>query len=213
MAIQLFKENEAFNVKSQHFLIDSTDELTNIESIYNCKQGDKAELPDGTIYVRHSDDHQGDKWVVKSASGGGSSLPDVTTNDKGKYLHTNESTGVLEWIEAAGSNGVLMVTYTVDENDSTTATCDHTFAEILSAFNGGAFVYAKMIYGYDTILLMPAHIDADEVWFERNNLEIEHDAGGNTLYGKLYSIEHYVDEDSGEYTISCVAADLFSINL
>lgn len=31
-------------------------------------------------------------------------LPTVGTSDKGKYLHTNESTGALEWAEAGGSD-------------------------------------------------------------------------------------------------------------
>ena len=29
-------------------------------------------------------------------------LPEVGTNDKGKYLHTNDSTGDLEWSEVEG---------------------------------------------------------------------------------------------------------------
>ena len=36
-------------------------------------------------------------------------LPDVGSSDKGKYLHTNESTGALEWSEGGGSGGVITV--------------------------------------------------------------------------------------------------------
>lgn len=90
MAVQLFKENSSFNVENYHFLIDSVDELDDIELIYKCHQGDKAELPDGTVYVRHSDNYSGDKWTVKSSSSnngsGGSDLPTVTEEDNGNVL-------------------------------------------------------------------------------------------------------------------------------
>ena len=46
---------------------------------------------------------------MKAASA--SDLPDIGSSDKNKFLHTNESTGALEWAEGGGSGGgVLVVT-------------------------------------------------------------------------------------------------------
>lgn len=91
MAIQLEKENGKFNIYIQHFLIDSAADLQTLESEYTCHQGDKAELPDGSYYLRHSDDYQGDLWeLVKSSGGSGGSgssdLPSVTSADNGDIL-------------------------------------------------------------------------------------------------------------------------------
>ena len=62
-------------------------------------------------------------------------LPDVGSSDKGKFLHTNESTGALEWAEGGGSGGgVLVVT-------DTSGTLDKTWTEIHDAMlSGGAVV-------------------------------------------------------------------------
>ena len=89
MAIQLIKENSKFNIYHQHFLIDNADELTTLESTYEAHFGDRAELPNGIIYIRHSDDYQGDLWEIMQNSGGGgsgSSLPSVTSDDNGDFL-------------------------------------------------------------------------------------------------------------------------------
>lgn len=64
MAIQLEKENSKFNIYERHFLIDSVADLQMIEALYICHQGDKAELPNGTTYRRHSDSYQGDLWEL-----------------------------------------------------------------------------------------------------------------------------------------------------
>lgn len=112
MAIQLEKENNKFNIYEQHFLIDSKNDLQTIESEYTCHQGDKAELPDGSYYIRHSDDYQGEKWeLAKSSSGGGSGgsdLPAVTSIDNGKVL------GVVNGEWAVDSKG-----YSVSESIQT----------------------------------------------------------------------------------------------
>lgn len=86
MAIQLEKENNKFNIYEQHFLIDSKNDLQTLESEYTCHQGDKAELPDGSYYMRHSDNYQGDLWELVKSCGGGSSLPSVTSDDNGDIL-------------------------------------------------------------------------------------------------------------------------------
>lgn len=45
---------------------------------------------------------------MKAASA--SDLPDIGSSDKNKFLHTNESTGELEWAEGGSGGGVLVVT-------------------------------------------------------------------------------------------------------
>ena len=99
--IQLEKENSSFNIYEQHFLIDSESELQTLESEYTCRQGDKAELPDGSYYLRHSDDYQGDLWeLVKSSSGGSGSsdLPPITSDDDGSFLVAQNG----EWGKVGG---------------------------------------------------------------------------------------------------------------
>lgn len=67
--------------------------------------------------------------------GGGGGLPEVTSEDKGKYLHVNDSTGDLEWSDAGGSGGGPLV---VTDTDST---LDKTWQEILDAMlSGGAVI-------------------------------------------------------------------------
>ena len=63
-------------------------------------------------------------------------LPDVGSSDKGKFLHTNESTGALEWAEGGGSGGgVLVVT-------ATAGTLDKTWTEIVTAMSTTGAVLA-----------------------------------------------------------------------
>ena len=62
---------------------------------------EKIKIPCGGFYI---DDQtlqvkDGELTVI----GGGSSLPPVTVDDKGKFLHTNDTTGNLEWAEGDGS--------------------------------------------------------------------------------------------------------------
>lgn len=86
MAIQLEKENSKFNIYEQHFLIDSKNDLQTLESEYSCHQGDKAELPDGSYYLRHSDDYQGELWeLAKSSGGGGVEVESLSVTENGTY--------------------------------------------------------------------------------------------------------------------------------
>ena len=73
MAIQLLQENGKFNTVIKHFLIDDENDLTNLDTEYVCTMGDKAELPNGTIYIRHSDDFQGDLWEERNSNSSNSS--------------------------------------------------------------------------------------------------------------------------------------------
>lgn len=67
-------EDNATITHRQYFLIDSADDLEVLETQFDCEQGDQAELPNGTIYKRHSDGFDGDLWEVieKTGSSGGS---------------------------------------------------------------------------------------------------------------------------------------------
>ena len=64
--------------------------------------------------------------VKKDAPETPNELPAVAAADKGKYLHTNESTGDLEWAEGGSGGGVLVVT-------DTDGTLDKTWQEIADA--------------------------------------------------------------------------------
>lgn len=86
MAIQLFRENDSFNIYHQHFLIDEENDLVNLENEYSCSMGDRAELPDGTIYVRHSDGYNGELWELSESLGENSKLPEVDSSDNGRVL-------------------------------------------------------------------------------------------------------------------------------
>ena len=96
MAVKLAKKNNVYNMQVRTFYIDSVDDLAVIETQYDCGIGDRAELPDGTVYCRHSDGYTGDLWAVRSSgskpspspspSPSGSDLPAVTEDDIGKYL-------------------------------------------------------------------------------------------------------------------------------
>ena len=86
MAIQLMQENGEYNIKNQHFLIDATSDLTNLENEYSCSMGDRVELPDGTIYVRHSDEFEGDLWELNENASIEKVLPPINFNDEGKFL-------------------------------------------------------------------------------------------------------------------------------
>ena len=68
-----------------------------------------------------------------------SELPSVGTSDKNKFLHTNESTGALEWAEGGSGGGVLVVNVTIDEN--MLATADKTCKEIIDACLAGGAIF------------------------------------------------------------------------
>ena len=91
MVVQLLQENNTFNINRKHFLLDEENELTTLENQYNCSMGDIAELADGTIYYRHSDNYQGDLWELRESSSGTNKLPAVTGNDEGKVLRVGSS--------------------------------------------------------------------------------------------------------------------------
>lgn len=68
--------------------------------------------------------------VKKDAPETPNELPAVEAADKGKFLHTNESTGALEWAEGGSGGGVLVVTATTEGNATT---LDKTWQEINDA--------------------------------------------------------------------------------
>ena len=69
-----------------------------------------------------------------------SELPAVATTDKGKFLHTNESTGDLEWATAGGSGGgveIVRFEKTKAADSNTEGRCDHTLDELIQAYAAG----------------------------------------------------------------------------
>lgn len=90
----------------------------------------------------------------KVAASGGSDLPEVTADDKDKYLHTNSSTGDLEWSAVSGGGGgnivVAKFERTVSSDGTTvTTTCDKTFAELDTARTQGADVIGVILVADD----------------------------------------------------------------
>ena len=69
-------------------------------------------------------------------------LPDVGSSDKGKYLHTNESTGALEWAEGGSGGGDILIANIVLEGFPPTLSCDMSSSEIISAITNGKTVLA-----------------------------------------------------------------------
>ena len=120
-------------------------------------------------YLKVKDDGIGLKWDTPSGGGGGNvptpassdrgkylsvdssdnmvwsdipaELPNVGSNDKDKYLHTNASTGALEWVSApgGGSNDIVIV-----EIDTANATSSMTFDEIQAAATAGKTLLATL---------------------------------------------------------------------
>ena len=71
----------------------------------------------------------------KVAASGGSDLPEVTSSDKDKYLHTNSSTGDLEWSAVSGGGGGVL-TITADEN----GICDASYNDVIAAAEAGKLI-------------------------------------------------------------------------
>lgn len=65
--------------------------------------GDASNLPEPESRM----DEYLDYIAKNGGGGGGSSLPEVTADDKDKYLHTNASTGDLEWSAVSGGTTVV----------------------------------------------------------------------------------------------------------
>ena len=86
---------------------------------------------------------------------GDNSLPEITASDKNKYLHTNESTGALEWAEAqsgGGDVGVFVVHLSFYGSNNYVA--DKTITEIEAALQNGLAIIGvtdegtSLIYNY-----------------------------------------------------------------
>ena len=92
----------------------------------------------------------------------GSSLPTVTTDDKNKYLHTNESTGNLEWSAVSGSDNDFLVTF-MDEDVGGIMhrTADKTVSEIYAAMEVGLNVRGRYFGSGDTWQSFALSICAD----------------------------------------------------
>ena len=72
-------------------------------------------------------------------------IPAVGTNDKGKYLKTNDSTGALEWAEGGGGGGAFVVNVTL--TSATAGTADKSASEIHAAAEVGNIVMCRVEQG------------------------------------------------------------------
>jgi hypothetical protein len=82
-----------------------------------------------------TDRWNGESWAKIDSNGtAAGSVPAVATENKGKYLHANESTGALEWAEASGGgsggDGVLIVHQVYDDGSWR---LDATYGDIVAA--------------------------------------------------------------------------------
>ena len=183
MAIKLYKENSCFNIYHQCFLIESSDDLAIIESTYHCQQGDKALLPDGSFYIRHSDDYSGNLWELnEGGSEGGSDLPEVSAADNGDVLTVVNGTwakaeaptglpvvsgvdngkylGVVngEWSTTDGD--VFSVTVTMTQYDySTSTSMDKSMTEINNAINNGQLIGVNFRISYEYTGFTPSIVN------------------------------------------------------
>lgn len=80
----------------------------------------------------------------KVAASGGSDLPEVTSSDKDKYLHTNSSTGDLEWSDVSGGGGGEFVV-TFSGEPLLGFSPDKTVSEIHDAATAGKTLVAKCV--------------------------------------------------------------------
>lgn len=90
-------------------------------------------------YVMQSPENTNPNVLRGLLENNGGSLPSIMEEDKDKYLHTNESTGALEWSQIQ-SGGAFSVTITIGENSSVTA--DKTPQEIAAAAANGEVIVA-----------------------------------------------------------------------
>lgn len=88
--------------------------------------------------------------IAEIYSGGGSSLPAVTSDDNGKALLVQEGA----WDKGAIPSNKFIATYTPNET-MTSATCDKTHAQILAAYNAGKDIWAKFMLSADLFGIAP----------------------------------------------------------
>ena len=75
-----------------------------------------------------------------AGGGGGSSLPEVTSDDNGDVLTVVEGA----WAKATPKNNEFVVTYTVTESEGAmSATCDKEYSDIVSAIEDGKQIVCK----------------------------------------------------------------------
>ena len=121
---------EMINASTGNYLpsIDNTD-AGKVLTVANDGSWEVAEVPTELPSVTSSDenkvltvDSHGD-WVVEDVP---TELPSVESGDKDKYLHTNSSTGSLEWSSVSSGGSAFMIT-------DTDGTLDKTWKEINEA--------------------------------------------------------------------------------
>jgi len=149
----------------------------------------------------------GEKWgtlleeIAENLSG--SELPEVTSDDKDKFLHTNDTTGALEWADASGGggSGAFIVTLTGDDD---TPVVDKTNAEIYAAVQAGSLVICRRFINvtghYDYYYLMDA--DSTRAIFSNNKYFNSQESGfGITVTVETNDNVQTVTEDYTAWTV------------
>lgn len=75
-------------------------------------------------------------------------LPSVGASDKNKFLHTNSSTGALEWSGVSGGAEDFIITCTPTSADMS-GTTDKTAQEALAAYQAGKNIKVRVYDGDD----------------------------------------------------------------
>lgn len=116
MAIKLFKVDNFYYGIHQEFLIDEKEDLEQIEIDFNCGLGDKAFVPDGTVYVRHSDEFEGELWEEETAevSSGGAIVAYVSYDEDEGIYTLDKTAGELK--EAVLSGKYMQIEYHLGED-------------------------------------------------------------------------------------------------
>lgn len=126
------------------------------------------------------------------ASGGGSSLPEVTSDDNGDVLTVVEGA----WAKAAPSGGAMLVTLTYDTvADDGTYTADKSYADIHAALASGSVVVATLAESGESFTLGESTVGATHIIYgARCGIE----AGGE---GGIFVTEYRVYEGQTAWTV------------
>jgi len=125
-------------------------------------------------------------------------LPSVI-NDR--YLHTNSSTGALEWSEVqSGGADVFVVTFTLSGG---VYSADKTLAEINAAYTAGKIIIGKYEYNGGTQIYQLGYISSTWVEFSREEVEYTGIVFVFTFSYSSSSIEYYEHQSgSSDYSVT-----------
>lgn len=134
---------------------------------------------------------------MKAASA--SDLPDIGSSDKNKYLHTNESTGALEWAGGgSGGDDTEYVTFTMDDALGEYV-CDHSYEQIKETMRANKKVIGVVVAQEEGSVMksfLPSFFDGSI------------DEGGGSAYFAIIFFGVGVSNDHGLPAMSTVAASV-----